>query len=604
MTFMFIQYNSKIIKKHLVIVYFLLMIVSLLSCEDILEKPIDPYATTETEEALNDYLIGAYAHLAKGISMYNLLSVKSDDINLSIHSGLSLLSDYPAFPFAKEHSPTIDLFIISTENFDEWIYAYTYSTFHYTDISLDFYRTMYRSILMCNKLINDLMEDEKKEKWSAYLGEAYFLRAYLYFKMVRVFGRLPLVADINVNYELPLADFSDIYNQIEKDLIEAISYLPENRYSSRKGAETPHKGTAKVLLAEVYLTMGGYPVNDNSKYAKAAETALEVIENAEGYGFGLMDDFANLWQWRYHDNEESVWSIYYQGETFNPKAVKQTTINNEDIQIETTTTEEYYFSKFPNNYRKEMTFWQYEFDGIYEPENILSGIDNNTYLTFKKVTINKTMDFNLQFKLFNSFHRNVIGKKQTINFSCYPEILVKTFYPPYKLISERPEYYISNKLDQNRLDSILNYLISSTKNPEMVTGYKQFFPVFRFAHTLLTYAEASARSGNPDAMAYEAVNRIRRRANKLPVNEPSVYDLPAGLSAEALADSVVAERGWEFCHEFEGRWNDIIRLQLYPQVEANRYYNPIPEKVNKVYNGQTYFIPLPQEDIWLNPNLE
>ena len=89
----------------------------------------------------------------------------------------------------------------------------------------------------------------------------------------------------------------------------------------------------------------------------------------------------------------------------------------------------------------------------------------------------------------------------------------------------------------------------------------------------------------------------------------------------AFADSVVAERGWEFCHEFEGRWNDIIRLQLYPQVETNRNNtdspvpvipiigsygntNSISPLVENVYNGQTYFIPLPEEDFWLNPFLE
>jgi len=607
----FIPDKIKISNKYLEAIFCLFIIISLLSCEDILEKPIDPYATTETEQALSDYIIGAYSCLAKGMSMYNLLSVKSDDINLQMHSKRIELYEYPTLPTTDEHFPKTEFhFFDIYDNFSEGIYEYAFTSTLYTDISLDFYRTMFRSILMCNKIISDLSISEKSEKWAEYLGEAYFLRAYLYFKMARVFGRLPLVIDLDVDYELPLAEFTDIYNQIEKDLIEAILYLPDNRYSSRKKTQTPHKGTAKVLLSEVYLTMGGYPVNDNSKYAKAAETAREVIENAEYYGFGLVDDFANLWQWQHYNNEESIWSIYYQGETFTHKAVKNLLTDNQ--YKEKITTEEYYFSKFPNNYRKEISFWHYQFEGSYEPDNILPGTDKRATFLFKDVQVIKFNEITLTTFMFNRFLRNVLGKKQTVNFSCYSDNLIKTLYPPLSIIDDRPEYYILNELhinskynaDNEERDSIYNYLRTVNENPESDAGYTQFFHIFRFAHTLLTYAEAIARSGTPDILAYEAVNMIRRRANKLPVNTPSVYDLPAGLSADAFADSVVAERGWEFCHEFEGRWNDIIRLQLYPQIEANRYHHHFPlDRLNLVYKGQTYFIPIPQEDVWLNPNL-
>ena len=67
----------------------------------------------------------------------------------------------------------------------------------------------------------------------------------------------------------------------------------------------------------------------------------------------------------------------------------------------------------------------------------------------------------------------------------------------------------------------------------------QPFYIYRYAHVLLTYAEAKARSGQLDASAYEAVNMIRRRANKVDINTPSKYDLQPGLSAAQFADSVV-----------------------------------------------------------------
>ena len=45
------------------------------------------------------------------------------------------------------------------------------------------------------------------------------------------------------------------------------------------------------MLAEVYLCWAGYPVKDISKYTLAAMEAGEVIDSADYFGFGLLDDF-------------------------------------------------------------------------------------------------------------------------------------------------------------------------------------------------------------------------------------------------------------------------------------------------------------------------
>ena len=56
-----------------------------------------------------------------------------------------------------------------------------------------------------------------------------------------------------------------------------------------------HVEAAKAMLAEVYLTMGGYPLFDNTKYIQAAQVAKEVMDSAVVYGFNLLPDYANLW---------------------------------------------------------------------------------------------------------------------------------------------------------------------------------------------------------------------------------------------------------------------------------------------------------------------
>ena len=63
------------------------------------------------------------------------------------------------------------------------------------------------------------------------------------------------------------------------------------------------------MLAELYLSMAGYPLNDQSKYADAARMAGEVIEQADYYNFALQADFATLWDDQNRHNSENVFVL-------------------------------------------------------------------------------------------------------------------------------------------------------------------------------------------------------------------------------------------------------------------------------------------------------
>ena len=88
--------------------------------------------------------------------------------------------------------------------------------------------------------------------------------------------------------------------------------------------------------------------------------------------------------------------------------------------------------------------------------------------------------------------------------------------------------------------------------------------VIRYPEVLLTYAEAQTMStGTADATAYEAVNKVRRRAG--------LKDLEAGLAKDKFQAAVIAERGWEFAgFEPAARWFDLIRTETVAKANANR----------------------------------
>ena len=93
----------------------------------------------------------------------------------------------------------------------------------------DFYQSNYLGISRCNlaltyipamKLDTAFSFKEREEM----LGQAYFLRAYYYFRLVRVFGGTPLVTtvlDTNDKWQQPRATAAAIFDQITADLKEA-----------------------------------------------------------------------------------------------------------------------------------------------------------------------------------------------------------------------------------------------------------------------------------------------------------------------------------------------------------------------------------------------
>ena len=96
------------------------------------------------------------------------------------------------------------------------------------------------------------------------LGEAYFMRAYHYFNLVRLWGEVPLKTSVTSDLsdvKLPLATQEAVYERIERDLTRASELMAASPWTSTDGRVT--RGAVYTLLAKVYLTMAGYPLQVN-----------------------------------------------------------------------------------------------------------------------------------------------------------------------------------------------------------------------------------------------------------------------------------------------------------------------------------------------------
>jgi starch-binding outer membrane protein, SusD/RagB family len=131
-------------------------------------------------------------------------------------------------------------------------------------------------------------------------GEAKFMRAFLHFYAVNLFGKIPLVlsSDYRVNNVLSRSDIADVYTQVIKDLKEAQSDLTEGIVDGLGATATtrvrPNKWAATALLARVYLYNSEW-ANAQAEAAKFSGSTVYTFDNDFNNTFTITSREA-IWQ--------------------------------------------------------------------------------------------------------------------------------------------------------------------------------------------------------------------------------------------------------------------------------------------------------------------
>ncbi len=168
------------------------------------------------------------------------------------------------------------------------------------------YQGIFRANVLLAKLPDVPMSESEKTRFAA---EAKALRAYFYFDLVRLFKNIVLTtapispAEMASITQVPP---SEVYAQIEKDLLEAIPHLP-NRLTEDEEARLT-AGAANALLGKVYLNL--------ERFDKASEYLAKVNGSDPGqentvYGYRLLDNYGDLFLTSNKFNSESIFEISY-----------------------------------------------------------------------------------------------------------------------------------------------------------------------------------------------------------------------------------------------------------------------------------------------------
>jgi hypothetical protein len=157
----------------------------------------------------------------------------------------------------------------------------------------------YAGIFRCNTLLSKLdgvAFDANPQARPRIEGEARFLRALMYFDLVRLFEKVPLLT-VPTTENVPQAAPADTYKQIVEDLKFAAANIPADAYPKANAAQNDGRVTAyaaKALLARVYLFYTGYYGADDLGVTKTEVLAglEDVITSNE---FELIAEFKALW---------------------------------------------------------------------------------------------------------------------------------------------------------------------------------------------------------------------------------------------------------------------------------------------------------------------
>ncbi len=414
---------------------------------------------------------------------------------------------------------------------------------------LDFYRTQYMGIGRCNLGLreipdltpNDVMTAEVQQRL---LGELKFLRAMYYFRLVRVFGGVPLVdyvIESSAEWQQPRSSAEDIYSFIISDLEDAnkLLWLKSAYASEELGRAT--KGAAQAMLLKVNL----YTHN----YDTAQQWGDSVITSEE---YDLIPEYADNFRLENENGLESVFEVQYADDP----------------------TGDYGGSNGEGG--SGYTRGTYSIILTRSRSSLLGG-----GWGFNKPTIN----------LYNEYEANDPRKDATI-------------LNPTENQMENPEQEIY--LGTRYLNKKTGWYDSSGNPYEL--SHPSRGPLnridIRFADVLLMYAEACCETGDlPEAKS--ALERVRFRARQGQTNIlPEFPDYNNYTDTkDDLIKAVRHERRVELAMEGH-RWYDLCRwgvaketMDAYKATESTDAQSHMAEFIK----GKHELFPIPSKEIELNP---
>jgi len=258
---------------------FALMAVVLSSCHDFLEE------NPKDRTAISNYYKTAEDAVSAVNAIYAHLNAQNGDTYGGVyHSNFWIQVGLASDEMLNNQVGNVDA---------DQLANFTYSP--QNGIVYDVWKQHYKAISLANIAIARVpLIDMDATLRDRLTNEAKFLRALLYFDLVRLYGKIPLLLDETNDLYPASAEVEEVYTQIIQDLTDA-GNLPVEQADGRGRATW---GAAKSILAKVHLTRG--------EYDKCAALCLEVINSQK---YELWDNYADVFKIANRGGKEAIFDV-------------------------------------------------------------------------------------------------------------------------------------------------------------------------------------------------------------------------------------------------------------------------------------------------------
>ncbi|MGB2525724.1 RagB/SusD family nutrient uptake outer membrane protein [Flagellimonas sp. SN16] len=255
------------------------VLLTLCSCEQYLE--VDPPKNQLTGEVVFEDAATVDAAFA-----YIYAELRENGFTTGGTQGLSYLMGH--------YSDEFDLYSSTLPG----VLNYTNNTVLPSDNSVkNLWDTGYGLIYAANALLEGVsssgsLSDVEKER---FLGEAYFIRAFLHFYLVNIFGEVPYImtTEYDENRDIDKLKIAEVYRHIEDDLLMAKGMLASSPTDLERFR--PNHWTASAMLARVYLY--------REEWQMAIDEASNILSDSE-YSLNLDVDKVFL-----KESPETLWQL-------------------------------------------------------------------------------------------------------------------------------------------------------------------------------------------------------------------------------------------------------------------------------------------------------
>ncbi|MBS0028189.1 RagB/SusD family nutrient uptake outer membrane protein [Chitinophaga sp. 22321] len=362
------------------------------------------------------------------------------------------------------------------------------------------------------------------------IGQALFLRAWLYWQMVSLYGGVPLILEpqeLNGDLNVPRSKTSECIARITKDLDDAAPLLPNIWSDEEVGRIT--KGAAMALKGRVLLHYASEqfsPAQNADRWLQALQANKAALDTLVKSGKALMPDFGGLWFVEGNANTEAVMITRFN----NPGRT-----HSRDAAVRPLDEASNYTGGDQPTLDLVNAFPMKNGLPITAPG---SGYNAQAYWLNRDPRFAATI-------AWNGVLWQLSGKSGRIQWN---------FAGSISSGSTATGFYCRKAVNE------------TYKRAETEISGTDWIEI-RLAEVMMNYAEAANETGNT-AAAYEVLKAIRKRAG-IDAGGNELYGLTSGLDKSGMRTAILLERRLEFA--FEGkRGKDLRRRRLYGQLNGTK----------------------------------